>query len=66
MLMLPGESRESQAEGKRALAAAHARIRENEAWATQIVKTIMTGSEQISIDSADAEWLERTFADPST
>lgn len=63
MMMLPGED---QAAGRKALAAAHVQISQNEAWAKKIVKALMAGKEQATVDTADAEWLERTFAEPST
>lgn len=62
MLMLPGESK---TEGEKALAAAHAQIAENAVWARRIVAAIMAGDEKTTVVSVDAEWLERTFADPS-
>lgn len=60
MLMLPGRNK---AGGKNALANAHAQIAANEVWAKKIVKALMSSGGQTTVDSADAEWLERTFAE---
>lgn len=62
MMMLPGED---LAAGKKALAAAHAQIAQNETWAKKIVKELMAGNGQTTADTADDEWLERTFVEPS-
>lgn len=62
MMMLPGED---LAAGKKALEAAHAQISQNEIWARKIVNAIIAGKGQVTVDTADDEWLERTFAEPS-
>jgi len=62
MMMLPGEDLTA---GKKALAAAHGQIAQHETWAKKIVKALMASKGQTTVDTADAEWLERTFAEPS-
>jgi RNA-splicing ligase RtcB len=67
MLMLPGTPREEAAKGKKALKAAHAQIAANEPWAKKIMNALMkasrAGDRQITVVTADAAWLERTFAE---
>ncbi|GAB0154690.1 hypothetical protein [Marinobacterium sp. BA1] len=62
MMMVPGKNK---AEGKKALAVAHAKIAANEEWAKKIVNAIMIGDGQKTVATADSEWLERTFTEHS-
>ncbi len=62
LIMLPGEDIGA---GRKALAAAHAQIAQHEDWAKKIVKALMASKGQITVETADSEWLERAFAEPS-
>lgn len=60
MMMLPGGD---VAAGKKSLAAAHAQIAQHEAWAKKIIKALMASKGQVTVVTADAKWLEHTFAE---
>ncbi|MFG6179704.1 hypothetical protein ACGTN6_20940 [Halomonas sp. THAF12] len=60
MAMLPGQDK---AEAKEALRAAQAKMAANEEWTRKIVKALMSGDGTTTTETADAAWLERTFAE---
>ncbi|MDU8350418.1 hypothetical protein RYA05_00755 [Pseudomonas syringae pv. actinidiae] len=62
MMLLPGDNK---AEGRKALKAAHAQMSANDEWVKKIFKAIMNGDGKTTMDSADEEWLEKTFARPA-
>lgn len=62
MMLLPGDNK---VEGRKALKAAHSDMSANEDWVKKIFKAIMKGDGQTTIVSADAAWLEKTFAPPA-
>ncbi|WP_193092294.1 hypothetical protein [Halomonas colorata] len=60
MAMLPGQDK---AQAREALRAAQAKMAENEEWTRKIVKALTAGDGATTVETVDATWLERTFAE---
>ena len=60
MAMLPGQDK---TEAREALRAAQAKMAESEEWTRKIIKALTAGNGATTVETADATWLERTFAE---
>ncbi|MDL4860730.1 hypothetical protein NPJ88_000135 [Halomonas elongata] len=58
-MVLPDQDK---AEAREALKAAQAKMAQNEEWTRKIVKALTAGDGATTVETADATWLERTFA----
>lgn len=59
----PGNDKKTVAAGRQALAVAHEQMKANTVWVDRIVKAIMKNKLGFTVVTADAEWLESTFAE---
>ncbi|MDH4602323.1 hypothetical protein [Pseudomonas syringae] len=65
-LMLPGNDVK---EGKKALKTAHAQMAANINWVDKIIKAISAAhseNTELTVVTADAEWLEQTFGEAAS
>lgn len=62
MTLLPGSDKAQISEAKEKMSAAHSKMAQNDEWTKKIVKALMAGDGTTTAATADAAWLERTFA----
>lgn len=60
---LPGNDSKTVAAGRKALASAHAQMTKHSVWVNKIVKALMNNKSDVTVQTADADWLARTFTE---